>query len=344
MHLIIDMQNEGFFHAAFNAATISLLPTDTRVYLRPGHTEYLLAALRPDQHACLLSRIVEVPRKKFLPIFIGDAWDTVIPLIKHADSNRPAVVLSAGSSLLAVLLSAKFLLGDIILFAHSLDSIVRKSSRAASIVRFAAKLGSLFSSRRSKFSLVFQRELEVTPPIVQLIRNAGFPIAEWYMPHPIVSASGNSSSKISGRRKIIYLGPPRKEKRPELYIRLAEKFELAHYEFCHVNSEPLAWRSEKIKSVIPGKLLHASISSRDIVFCAYDDSHYELTESGTFLDAVSVRAWVLLTERRALQLKKYYPRLFVFLPCESYWLVKPKSGCRVAIDQLCRSKLIALMS
>lgn len=339
MIVIIDMQNDGYFHAPFNASMIELLPAATVLYLRETHLVHLLACLSSEAHGEILAKVHTIPRSARWPTAAADTLDLLRIAFRHRRTEHKLVVLSLGSTALAALLAVRGILKSTFVFSHSLDSITAKSRRAAWAVKCGAVLGGVFSRSGGRFAVIFQRKPEGTPPLVDLVRIGQPDVEVAYIPHPIARGY---SARIDTRekRRFLYLGPPRPEKSPQRYEELAAGAHGRGLEVVHISSQNHPWRYPNVRHEEPVGAMSGSVRVGDIVFCAYDDAHYQMTESGTFLDALSVGAWAIVTKRRSAQLRSEFAGLIFYISVgDEYVLVKPKRKFAAALNRICRERV-----
>ena len=311
--VIVDFQSSEFIHSDFNAAVLKVLHQCSVTYVKKSHKQYL-AKMVSDR---VTIRILhEVDSSSHLFSRVG-GLTSMIRFIGELNAGRVLVVLSLSLPQLLILMCARGRLKGLLVFIHSLDSVVARSCIRRSLLRVASLLS--FSD---------------TPAI--FISNGGSPArniealykgdrnVSWSrVPHPIPCKTTELLKHTSElkQRRFLFLGEIRPEKRFEDYVSIAILDNSKFRPFHVTNGIEI---SHEIPVLVPTDGLTDVVGTRDIVFAAYDQTKYSSAESGTFWDAVGARAWVLVGLQQMVDLRRRYPGAIRSLELGAFALIKFK--------------------
>lgn len=344
--ILIDMHNDSYFHASFNAGCVKLFPEVSKIYIRPGHLPHLdLCLAAGKQNNKWSDKLSIIKRLPFFPAFIQDAFKTLQLILQHRKDDKEILVLTASTTTLALIVLFSSVLPSVAIFTHSLESMIRRSQRAAKTLYFCGLLSKLSFKSTKSLVLIFQRQILNELNILKLLSKGSVSVHSIYLPHPIEEFSVPRSLIGNEKRRLIFLGDVRIEKCPDLYLSLAKKTYLSdNYKFYHAATKQYDWGDREILFLrVVGPLVDC-LKSSDIVFCAYDDAHYEITESGTFIDSMSKGCWALVTQTRKQSLQKQFSSfLKIVNVSEDYALVKPIRKFAYKVNAISREIILKAM-
>lgn len=309
----VDLQNDSFFHVTFNYATLSKSP-GSEVFFRPSHVDTILKQV--DQNLEKKFIIHRIHRWRYIPVFISDTYQTVKVL---RSSAQPVTLLSVSTTTLSFVLLLRKKLPDLILYVHSLDAIMRKSVRARRVLRVLSRWGSLWTEIETKprITLIFQMPEMDSLVLTSILSDVNVQFRTVYLPHPLIEEpdSDQRASVIkighhnSKKRRFLFLGAKRVDKAYGRYEYVVSQMNEV-WDSIHLTSTTETWDSAHITTTLTKGLLSEQLRTTDIIFCAYDEEHYSTVMSGTLVDALSKKTWILIGQQFFDHSMKHFKHLF----------------------------------